>query len=622
MSSTLLCTTGSSPAVVIEAYLLCEPLPDTVHCLTTDSDFTPVEILHAFFEKEGVPFTCVRISGLDDLRTGLDQVRFDEVLYRWFLRHRSENQRLLACIAGGFKTMSASLQQAAEYFGAEEVFHVLAGNIERPGGRPSPPCNEEEIRAALASSNVHRIDLAPSKGWTPLRRIQPDHFPLDLAPTRSGESKAEASGKSLCEEVRRETGRAFSAENTQESVPFSSLSLLAGHERAWLGGALDVYEDEAWVRALPKVELHCHLGGFATHGELLEKVRDAAANPGELSPLKQDCAFPDPWPIAAQCIDLKHYMKLGDNNGSALLKDPGCLKKQCELLYGALVADNVVYAEVRCSPHNYATPERSAWDVLTDIRSVFDDCMGGSGPTCHVNLIIIATRKDGGDLSSINRHLALAVTAADTARDIEGRCQVAGVDLAGFENQSTRPAYFSSDFRGVHRCGLSTTVHAGENDDVESMWQAVYDLKADRIGHGLRLAESPDLLRVMARRRLAIELCPFANVQIVGFAPYTDLARVYPLRTYLDEGLRVTINTDNIGMSNANLSDNILLAARLCPEEKPLLRSEILTLQKNAIEAAFISPGARETLIRRMDQDLLHMNTAKTFSRETRSSAI
>jgi adenosine deaminase len=96
-------------------------------------------------------------------------------------------------------------------------------------------------------------------------------------------------------------------------------------------------------------------------------------------------------------------------------------------------------------------------------------------------------------------------------------------------------------------------------------------------------------------------MCPYANLQIKGF-PIDEATRTatfkerYPLLDYLRAGVRVTVNTDNIGISAASLTDNLVLAARLCPG---LTRLDLLQLQRHALEAAFISPAIRNRLLRR-----------------------
>lgn len=296
-------------------------------------------------------------------------------------------------------------------------------------------------------------------------------------------------------------------------------------------------------------------------------------------------------------------MQLGDNNGTRLLHDPGCLREQVRLLYAHFREQGLLYAEVRCSPDNYTTPARSAWQVLRDIRDHFQQCMDAArqddpGRYCHVNLLVIATRKQEGDLSSISRHLALAVTAAQERQPLDTCCRVVGVDLAGYEDKSTRPAYFANDFIGVHRSGLAVTAHAGENDDAESVWQAVHQLHARRIGHALQLYQAPDLVRTMADRRIGVEMCPYANYQIRGFEPMPDKER-YQLKHYLDQGIPVTVNTDNIGISAAGITDNFLLLGHMLPE---LTRLDVLQLIRNGVETAFWNTAAKRKLLSRMEQ--------------------
>lgn len=379
----------------------------------------------------------------------------------------------------------------------------------------------------------------------------------------------------------------------------------------WLSGRLDTVADERWVRSVPKIDLHTHLGGFGMDLTHLKRLASLAADcphtsghaaliaslteePNQLSRNR----LPD------RPIGLFSYLACGDMNGTKLLRSPLALREQVRSMYASFVADGVVYAEVRCSPQNYSTTDRPAWTVLQSILDEFSACRAAdeaAGRTpCRVNIIIIATRKEGGDMSDISRHLSLAITAWDYTRDSHARSKVVGVDLAGMELKGTRPRKFAADFQAVKRCGLFVTVHAGESDDCESIWQAVNYLNADRIGHGLELVNSKDLLRVFAHRRIAVELCPYANAQVVGFEPHVACGRPYPLRKYLDLNIRATVNTDNIGISCANLTDNILLAADM----SGLTRAEVLKLQSNALKAAFMEKDEQSEVFEVMNQVL------------------
>ena len=182
-------------------------------------------------------------------------------------------------------------------------------------------------------------------------------------------------------------------------------------------------------------------------------------------------------------------------------------------------------------------------------------------------------------------------------------CTVVGVDLAGFESKETRAGYFAADFIGVHRCGLAVTAHAGENDLVEGIWQAVFQLNTRRLGHALHLLDSPDLMRSVVDRKIGIEMCPFANYQIRGFVPMKNINVNYPLMNYLKMGALVSVNTDNIGISNANISDNYLFLSELCPD---ISRMDVLQLIRNAIETAFIPSEFRIKLISQFSDQIFH----------------
>lgn len=590
---------GQSWQVVPEAFLYKPKQFAEVHCLTTSSEKINPEPVTEFFQRyPKVRFTLSQLSDFTDLKTNEDHQLFEEVLFRWYLQHSCAAERLpFVCLAGGYKSISAALQKAAGLFGAAEIFHVLA----------EPPAQTlEEIEQAAGSGRLKFISLGAEPGWGRLRNLDPKAFLLEQQSPAGGPLiGVSVHNRALGELIRDNLdliSRRAEAWDQVEDLPFASLALWQPRDAAWLHAPLDADIDTDWIRLLPKIELHCHLGGFATHGELLKQVRAAAAQ--STAAWTEPPTLPKDWPLPREPISLEHYMNLGNGTGRKLLKDFGCLSRHIELLYQHLLDDRVIYAEIRCSPNNYTTADRSAWQVLEQIRAVFQRCIDdakASGPWfCHVNLIVIATRKQGGDLSDISRHLALAITSSQHTSESDC-CRVVGVDLAGYEAVETRAAYFAPEFTGIHRCGVAITAHAGENDDAEGIWQAVFKLHARRLGHALHLHQGPDLQRTVIERRIGVEMCPFANYQIKGFAPMLNRAR-YPLLDYLRRGVLVTVNTDNIGISAASLSQNLLFLPQLCPG---ITRLEILQLQSNALDSAFMSHRERQEMRRQMEASLV-----------------
>lgn len=611
-SNKLLLILGHSEMIVPEALLVCNTIIEEVHVITTENNKLQelAKKIQSIFKEHfsNVFLTITAVDSINIPNSSENHAIFEEALFQWYLT-KMGNSLPYVCISGGTKTMPATMQQAARFFGAADVFHIIA-NVPKEQN----PTTFEEVMIALKEGKIEKISLGAEPGWESLKKLVPpkEFTSIHLSGINDIIYKKKKPNKIiLSSSIRQIMSRLRDQYSGKQGIdlPYSNLQLLTDEQIAWLYSPLNEIEDYEWIKSLPKVDLHCHLGGFATHNNYLQKVESAAQYPDKIKPYNENSSVPKNWPLPAIPISLNDYMQLGNANGSRLLHDPGCLKMQIELLYEHFLEQNLTYAEVRCSPDNYQSPSRTAWDVLNDIQIHFETCMQKASMTnskkfCQVNLLVIVTRKTAGDLSGISRHIALAITASRQEKkgDIH-RCKVVGIDLAGYENKETRAAYYSQDFLGVHRCGLAVTAHAGENDDAEGIWQAVYHLHARRLGHALSLQDAPDLVRTVADRRIGIEMCPYANYQIKGFYPMPSELLNYPLLEYLSKGLLVTVNTDNIGISAANLTENFLLLSKLNPGIK---RVQILQLIKNAIDVAFITPEERVEIISYQEQEIFN----------------
>ena len=591
----LLCTLGKSFAVVPEAYLLGNNAEGYTHVtvLTTSDTTDAVKACRDWFanQQSGVTLETLAIDGLPDIRNADDHAQFEEALLRTTFHAAASAggfDKLDICLAGGFKTISSATHQVADLLGCRSLFHITT-----PTGKRFD--DDNAIREGIRSGQINLVDLGPRPGWPTIRELA-DEAPHPVNPFVIENTRLRDRALARL----REANQLIQSEAELATLPFPQIARWPPSSRAWLNELLRPETDKAWIRSLPKLDLHCHLGGFATHGESLETVRQGAAFPDKLPAVADTCRPPPGWPYPDTPIDLEAYRKLGDNNGSRLLRDPGCLGVHISELYDQFISENLLYAEVRCSPANYATEGRSAWHVLAEIRDQFDalrkKATEAGQPAPLVNLIIIATRQQSGDFRThISRHLALAATAAEHWTDPSGP-HVVGVDLAGYEDSTTRAHYFRDDFTAALRLGLGITIHAGENDDAEGIWSAILDLNARRLGHALHLATSPTLMRTVADRRIGIEMCPFANLQIIGFPLDPPLGSLgsYPLLEYLEAGVPVTVNTDNIGISAASLGENFLLLPRLCPG---IRRIDILRLIRNSIDQAFLDTDTQRRLL-------------------------
>ena len=172
---------------------------------------------------------------------------------------------------------------------------------------------------------------------------------------------------------------------------------------------------------------------------------------------------------------------------------------------------------------------------------------------------------------------------------------VVAFDLAGGEKGF--PASHHADaFRFARENNLAVTVHAGEGDGAKSIAEAVHVCGANRIGHGTRLIEDPELTQYVNDRRIALEVCLTSNVQTKVAESYAT----HPLREYFDRGLNVTLNTDNRLMSGTTLTDEYIYAA----EHLGFTLDELAGIALNGFESAFIPWEERLMLIEEVSEQI------------------
>ena len=155
---------------------------------------------------------------------------------------------------------------------------------------------------------------------------------------------------------------------------------------------------------------------------------------------------------------------------------------------------------------------------------------------------------------------------------------IQAIDLAGDEGNF--PAkLFVEHFNKVRNAGLQVTIHAGEASGPQSIWDAVNLLGATRIGHGVAAANDPLLMEFMHKHNIGIESCLTSNYQTGAF---TDTAN-HPIKTFLEHGLSVSINTDDPGISNIDLAHEYKLANTVVG----LSLEQIQQVQRNAAKQRF-----------------------------------
>lgn len=147
---------------------------------------------------------------------------------------------------------------------------------------------------------------------------------------------------------------------------------------------------------------------------------------------------------------------------------------------------------------------------------------------------------------------------------------------------------FAAVFTHARGSGLPATPHAGEGAGPESVWSALRELHASRIGHGVRAVEDSDLMLYLAETGVALEVCPTSNLQL-GFYPSYDS---HPLKQLVAAGCRVTINSDDPALFATGLSDEYRHAVEDCGLSVDQLEDAAL----NAVAASFLPDGEKADL--------------------------
>jgi adenosine deaminase len=329
------------------------------------------------------------------------------------------------------------------------------------------------------------------------------------------------------------------------------------------------------IRRAPKVLLHDHLDGGLRPQTLLELADQVGY--GGLPTIESGDALQSAIQRQAQGGDLSTYLG-AFRHTTAVLQTPEALQRVAEECAADLVADGVIYAEVRFAPESHT---RRSMNLDDAIEAVLSGLTTSTDSNLTIGLICTALRHEGR---------SAAVAEAAVRWQAQG---VVGFDLAGPEHGYPID-HHAPAVRHAQQHGLGITLHAGEGAGVESI-EAALDLGATRIGHGVRIIEdiatapNPMGLGDVAARLLgsqvALEICPTSNVH-TGVA--ASIA-VHPAKTLLDAGLAVTINTDNRLMSG--LSTTSELASLV--EHQSWDWHDLESVTDNAIDASYQDESGR-----------------------------
>ena len=321
---------------------------------------------------------------------------------------------------------------------------------------------------------------------------------------------------------------------------------------------------------LPFIDLHRHLDGSIRLETIVDVGRQYGLDlPGQtVEQLRPHVQVTEPQPGVMAFIAYFKWMT------HILVNYDICWRIAYENIEDAQI-EGLDYVELRFSPLFMA--ETNDLNPAGVVEAVIDGVQAGvSDFGIGANLIGILSRTYGPQTAWRELEALLPF-----------REHLVALDLAG--DEANFPAnMFTDHFLKAREAGLQITVHAGEAAGAVSVWSAIRDLGATRIGHGVQAIEDRALLDFMCENQIGIEANLTSNVQTKTVADYES----HPLRRFLALGLAATINTDDPGISGIDLPFEYEVAA----PKAGLSAEHIRQAQQNALSIAFLSTSEKEEL--------------------------
>ncbi|GGO00638.1 adenosine deaminase [Saccharibacillus kuerlensis] len=321
---------------------------------------------------------------------------------------------------------------------------------------------------------------------------------------------------------------------------------------------------------LPKVDLHLHLDGSIKESTLWEiaveqGIKLPVESAGELTPFMK---------VTEECRSLIEYLEKFDFV-SVFLHKSDVLERIAYELVEQAAEQNCRYIEVRFGPQLHRAEGLSCEEVIDAVLR---------GLRRGEEEFGVVARGIAACLRHHSPHMNMEVIAAAAAFKNQG---LVAVDLAGPE--AAFPAHLHrAVFEYAQILDMPVTIHAGEAGGAENIHEAIVRLGATRIGHGVRLRENPKVLEMARNLGIVLEMCPVSNYQTKAMESWDS----YPIREYFDAGLKLTINTDNLTVSDTSLIKEYLILI----EKFGFTLPEIGTLILNGVDAAFLRPEEKARL--------------------------
>ena len=326
------------------------------------------------------------------------------------------------------------------------------------------------------------------------------------------------------------------------------------------------------INKLPKIELHCHLDGSVR----VDTIIDIAKKEGIKLDSYKRCDIEKLVQVPNDCTSLNEYLKRFDLPNKVMQSSENIKRITFELLEDAQ-KENIKYIEIRFAPllhlqKGLSIEEviQSAIDGINQAQRIYD---------IKGNIILSCMRNMSEDdaillIEKGRKFLNKGVVAID----------LAGPEEEGFANKYKRAIELARSY------GYNITIHAGEAASAQNVIDAINILKAQRIGHGVRIKDMKDAYDLVKKTGVVLEMCPTSNIQTKAI----ECLNKYPLYDFYKDGIKLSINTDNRTVSNIDLSNEI----KVISDEFNMSKEPHKDIYLNTIDAIFADESTKKWLRR------------------------
>ncbi len=327
---------------------------------------------------------------------------------------------------------------------------------------------------------------------------------------------------------------------------------------------------EAFIRGLPKVELHLHIEG-TLEPEMMFQL-------AERNSVDLPFASVEEVRTAYEFTDLQSFLDIY-YQGAAVLQTEQDFYDLMWAYLEQMAGENLRHAEIFFDPQTH-TERGIGFDVFMPgfIRAQ-RDATASFGLTTMLIMCFL-------------RHLPAedAVETLEQARPFADAIVAVGLDSGEVGNP---PERYVEAYRRAKEMGLRAVAHAGEEGPPSYIWGALDSLGAERIDHGVASEEDDELLDRLVAEGIPLTMCPLSNVKLRVF----DVMKDHNLKRLLDRGVKVMVNSDDPAYFGGYLTENYIALQR----GLDLSRDDLATLARNGIEATFLGPESKTALLAELD---------------------